>query len=201
MPYLTLVNGLAAALLTSSLAGSVSAQPPDQLIVEVVTVNGSGCPGSTATAEVLPDNSSFRITFSGYFAWTGAGAAPTDFRKNCQFNLRIQAPDGLTYAVEQAEYSGFALLGDGVTGLQAASYYFQGQAPTTSARHEFTGPVTDRWRTTDLFGPEELRFAPCDEERNLNVNTELRVRPGADDLNVMVLDPTAEFRLTFRECG
>ena len=200
MPYTTMVSGLAAALLAASLTGSASASPTEQLVVEVVTVNGSGCPGSTASVQVSPDNTSFRVVFSGYFAWTGPAAEPTDFRKNCQFSFQIQRPDGLTYAVERAAYSGFALLADGVTGLQAANYYFQGESPTTSARHEFTGPVNDRWQTTDVFDVAALRFAPCGQQRNLNVNTELRVQPGASDLNVMVLDPAIDYRLTWRQC-
>jgi hypothetical protein len=200
MPYTTVVSGLAAALLAASMTGSAPASPPDQLAIDVVTVNGSGCPASTASVQVSPDNTSFRVVFSGYLAWTGPGAAPTDFRKNCQFSFQIDRPDGLTYAVEQAEYSGFAQLEDGVTAVQAAHYYFQGDSDTVSTKHEFTGPLSRRWHTTDAFDVAALRFAPCGAQRNLNVNTELRVQPGAEGLNVMVMDAAIDYQLTWRTC-
>lgn len=170
--------------------------------VTVVTANGSGCPNSTATARVLPDGSSFAIDFSGYFAWAGGDAPPTAFRRNCQFAIQVTRPAGMTYAVAQAEYSGFALLNDGVTGVQAAFYYFQGQSGTTVGRHQFTGPLADTWETADVFAPDQLVFAPCLAERLLNVNTELRLttQPASADLNAMVLDPSITLRLAWRAC-
>jgi hypothetical protein len=85
-------------------ASPASPATPAAFAVTVVTANGSGCPNSAATARVLPDGSSFTIGFSGYFAWAGADAPPTAFRRNCQFNIQITPPDGVTYAVASAEY-------------------------------------------------------------------------------------------------
>lgn len=177
--------------------------PAPEFSVEVVTANGSGCPDTSASARVLPDGSSFTIDFGGYYAWSGAGAPATAFRRNCQFSLQISRPDGLTYAVEEAQYSGFALLADGVTGLRATRYYFQGQSGTIVGSQQFAGPAAEVWESVDSFGPESLAFAPCFADRNLNVNTELRLRPlfGSTDLNVMVMDSTITMRLTWRTCA
>jgi hypothetical protein len=45
-------------------------------------------------------------------------------------------------------------------------------------------------------------FAPCGVERNLNVNTELRLtsQPASADLNTMVMDPSITLRLIWRAC-
>ncbi len=169
----TLPAAFAAVLLAAAApASAAQAAPADELAVTVVTANGSGCPNAPATAQILPDGTSFTIDFGGYVAWAGGGAPATAFRKNCQFSLQITAPEGMTYAVTKAEYSGFALLNDGVSGVQTARYYFQGQSSTTTVSHRFTGALTDDWRTADVFGPEQLVFAPCDTQRNLNLNTE-----------------------------
>ena len=194
---------VAAAVLATAMPAS--ATPPDttpELAVTVVTANGSGCPQSTATAEVLPDGTSFTVAFHGNMAWTGDGAAPTDFRANCQLSFQISQPEGMTYAVAEADYSGFALLDDGVTGVQMARYYFQGQPSTTSASHRFTGEVADNWQTTDVFAVDRLVFAPCWAQRNLAINTELRVTPRPADagLNAMVMDPSFTVHLVWQAC-
>jgi hypothetical protein len=200
---------IAAGALAAALLGAVAPALPVQaatataLAVTVVTANGSGCPNSTATARVLPDGSSFTIDFTGYHAWAGSNAPSTAFRRNCQFALRITGPEGMTYAVASAEYSGFALLNDGVTGAQTASYYFQGQSATTATSHRFIGPLADTWETSDVIALDKLVFASCLDERNLNVNTELRLtpQPASANLNVMVMDPSITLHLAWQTCA
>ena len=128
-----------------------------------------------------PDNTAFTVTYSNYLAQAGKGAAPTDFRKNCQLNLRVHVPQGFTYAIAQADYRGFAHLERGATALERANYYFQGSSATASISHPFRGPIDDDWQQTDVTDVASLVFAPCGEERNLNVNTELRVNSGTSN--------------------
>lgn len=198
----SLAAALFAALTSTSPSTIASTEEvaPGPLAVNVVTVNGSGCPGGSASVSVSADGRSFRVTFGGYSARTGSGADPTDFRQNCQFNFQVQAPDGYTYAVSQADYSGFARLDSGVTGVQGASYYFQGESPTIRTTHEFTGPFNDSWQATDRFDSASLLFAPCGAERNLNVNTELRVEPETASTSLIAIDPTIRYQLTFKSC-
>src|SRR5438128_1524976 len=84
--------------------------PPDRVVIDVVTANGTGCkPKSTAVA-VSPDNTAFTVTYSDYLAQVGVGAKPADSKKRCNLNLRVRVPQGFTYAVAQADYRGFAHL-------------------------------------------------------------------------------------------
>ncbi|MBA8927899.1 hypothetical protein BC739_005116 [Kutzneria viridogrisea] len=121
------------------------------------------------------------MTYSKYTAQVGVGASPTDFRKNCQLNLRVHVPAGFTYAIAQADYRGFGHLEKGATGIERANYYFQGQSPTAYANHNFNGAFDDDWQTTDVTDVAQLVWAPCGEERNFNINTELRVSAGTSD--------------------
>jgi len=153
--------------------------PPDEPIaVEIVTANGSGCPAGT-TVEVRPDNTAFTVTFSDYVARAGAGSAPTDFRKNCQLNLRVQVPDGFSYSLTEADYRGFASLADGASAAQRAHYFFQGQSQTLDLSHMFTGPLADDWQTMDRTAGQLV--SPCGVQRNLNIDTELIVTGGSAD--------------------
>src|SRR6188474_114001 len=106
-------------------------QPPlDRIVIDVVTVNGSGCPAGTAAVAVSPDNTAFTVTYSTYLAQVGVGATPIDMRKNCQLNIVVHVPQGFTYAIAQADYRGFAHLASGATAIERANYYFQGTSPT-----------------------------------------------------------------------
>jgi hypothetical protein len=181
--------------------------PPGAVTVDVVTVNGSGCPPGTAAVAVTPDNSAFHLIYSDYVALVGVGARPTDFRKNCQLTLRMNAPQGFTYGVERVDYRGFVQLANGATGTEKASYYFQGMVRPEFRSHTWHGPVSDDWQATD----EDLAivYRPCGEPRNLNINTELRVSAGTSDpkttTSFMAMDSTdayvaTVYRLAWKRC-
>ncbi|MEV6671178.1 DUF4360 domain-containing protein [Streptomyces sp. NPDC051162] len=191
------IGGAAVALVAASFTPSSAADrvpPPDKVVIDVVTVNGSGCPAGTAAVAVASDNSAFTVSYSNYLAQVGVGAKPTDGRKNCQLGLNVHVPQGFTYAIAQADYRGFAHLESGATGLEKASYYFQGMSNTTSVSHRFAGPADDDWQTTDVTDSSSLVYAPCGASRILNVNTELRVGAGTSDpsttTSYMAMDST-----------
>ncbi|MDX8028707.1 DUF4360 domain-containing protein [Lentzea sp. BCCO 10_0856] len=165
---------LALSLLVAPEASSAADVPPGKITVDVVTVNGSGCPAGTAAVAVSDDNTAFTVTYSDYTAQAGAGSTPTQFRKNCQLNLRVHYPQGFTFGIAKADYRGFAQLPRGAKGVQKASYYFAGQSSTVASTHNIAGPKTDNWQFTDTTNVAEIVFAPCGMVRHLNVNTEVR---------------------------
>ncbi|MEU9133279.1 DUF4360 domain-containing protein [Kitasatospora sp. NPDC048540] len=168
--------------------------PPDKIVIDVATVNGSGCPAGTAAVAVSPDNTAFTVTYSDYLAQVGVGSRPTDFRKNCQLSLDVHVPQGFTYAIASADYRGFAHLEKGASAIQRANYYFQGSSQTVYANHPFKGPLDDSWQSTDTVDVAALVWSPCGETRNFNINTELRVSGGTSDTSkttsFMTMDST-----------
>lgn len=173
--------GTLLSLLPFSPAGWNGPPPPDKIVIDVVTVNGSGCQTNTAALAVSTDNTAFTVTYSTFLAKTGVGAGPTDFIKNCQLDLRVHVPQGFTYAIAEADYRGFAHLEPGSTGQERANYYFQGMPQTAYVTHPFSSPYDDDWQTTDVTSIASLVYAPCGEERDFDVNTELRVGAGTSD--------------------
>ena len=160
---------------------SVAESAPDQKItLDIKTINGSGCPAGTATAsaDVASDNTSFTVHYTNFTAKAGGGASALDARKNCQINVLVHVPQGFTYAIASAEYRGFAHIESGASALEQANYYFAGTSPTARVRHTFPGPFHGVWRATDVTEVAELVFAPCGEDRNLNINAELRADAG-----------------------
>lgn len=175
---------VAALMATSSVVTPhswTSPPPPDKIVIDVATVNGSGCRSGTAAVAVAPDNTAFTVTYSEYTAQVGVGAKPIDFRKNCQLGLRVHVPQGFTYGVAEADYRGFAHLEKGATAMERASYYFQGNSPTAYVSHSLAGYFENDWENTDNTEIGAIVFKPCGEERDLNINTELRANAGTSD--------------------
>ncbi|MFC9294255.1 DUF4360 domain-containing protein [Streptomyces sp. NPDC057011] len=215
----SLRTGFTAAAVTAALvtlspsAGAIASAPAakapsDQVTVDVASVNGSGCrPGSAAVA-VSPDNTAFTVTYSEYLAQAGGGVPATEGRKNCQLSLVVHVPQGFTYAVAKADYRGFGSLQEGAIGTQKASYYFQGMSQTAQRTHKFTGALDDNWQATDTTGVQALVFAPCGEQRNFNINTELRTEIGTSDpdkTSFMALDSTdgsinSVYHFSWKQC-
>ncbi|WP_042364768.1 DUF4360 domain-containing protein [Streptacidiphilus neutrinimicus] len=192
---------VATALLATSLAatGSVAhasgrdVPPPGGFTIGLVNANGSGCPSGTTAATVSPDATAFTVTYSNYLAQAGGNSLPTDFRKNCQLVVQINAPQGFTYAIAEADYRGYAYLAPGASGIEAANYYFQGQAQTGTLSHAFNGAMSDDWQATDTASVASLVWAPCGETRDLNINTQLLVRAGSQSpgqTSFMTMDST-----------
>lgn len=177
-----------AVALALSLAGSAyagvtgsAAEPetavPDAIRIDVVAANGSGCPPGTVRAIPNPDRSGFRLRYSSFVAEAGGTADLTDRRKNCQAALQVTIPAGYTFAIASAEYRGRLRLDKGATALHRTTYYWQGSSASAAQDdHSFSGPASGAWRVGDTA--HALVYAPCEEQRILNVNTELRVDEG-----------------------
>lgn len=182
-----MLNTLAAAALAMSTivfppgGAPLDTPPPDIITIDVVTINGSGCKPGTAAVAVSPDNKAFTVTYSEFMAQVGPQALPTDFRKNCQLNLRVNVPSGFTYGISSTDYRGFAHLEAGATALERANYYFQGMSQTEYRQHNYAGPFSDDWQATDVNDIATIVYHPCGEQRNFNINTELRVMQGTSD--------------------
>ncbi|MFJ9628168.1 DUF4360 domain-containing protein [Streptomyces sp. NPDC091280] len=200
MPGGLLLSGAVAALLATALPSAQHSSspvfddpPPDKIVINVATVNGSGCPQGTTAVAVSEDNTAFTVTYSAYLAQVGGNSDPTAFRKNCQLNLVVHVPAGFTYAIASADYRGFASLQRGASGAQKASYYFQGSSATVAKNHPFNGPYDDNWQATDSTDWAQLVWAPCGVQRNFNINTELRVTAGSSSssaVSFMTMDST-----------
>lgn len=159
-------------------SGYTAAPPPEHMVIDVVSANGSGCPAGTAKVSVSPDRKAFTVAYSHFVAQVGPEAKSTDYRKQCQLSLNVRVPEGHTYAVASADYRGYARLEEGSSATGTAFYYFQGESHTTRSRHEFRGFMDKDWQISDKVAVGSLSWLPCGEKRHLNVNTELRVQRG-----------------------
>ncbi|MEV6350862.1 DUF4360 domain-containing protein [Actinoplanes sp. NPDC051851] len=184
---------VASTLLVSSPASAklILTDPPptDEISIELVAMAGSGCAPGTADVAISPDNSAFTAIYSAYLAQAGPDIAVTENRKNCQLNVLVNAPSGYTFAIAKVDYRGYGYLQTGAVAQQRANYYFQGMTAGSYANHAIAAPLDDNWIATDEVPIASQVFRPCGEERNLNINTELRVTKGTStDVSYLTMD-------------
>lgn len=201
---------VAGALAVSMLGAPVSmvskVQPPDAITVELVDYNGTGCPPGSAVVTLSPDKMAFSVKYNQYIAQVGAGSPPIAFRQNCQLAIDVNVPAGFTYAIVSADYRGYGYLEPGASGLQKATYYFQGMPEDSFTQHAFTGPMDDNWHVREET--EFPVFAPCGGTRFLEIGTELRVNAGTSDpakINLLMMDSEnhsveTEYHFEWRSC-
>lgn len=208
------VGSMLLSSLTAPAPASLPSNPvfgPGKITIDVVNANGSGCPLNSEDAAVVavsPDSTAFTVTYSKYMAQVGPDVDVTEARKNCQLGLNVHIPQGFTYAIAEANYRGFGILAKGASASERASYYFQGDRQTTRITHTFKGPLESDWQTTDKVGIAALVYRECGEERNLNLNTELRVSKGSSDskkTSYLAMDSTdgeinTVYRFAWKQC-
>ncbi|TYB44318.1 DUF4360 domain-containing protein [Actinomadura chibensis] len=179
---IVLAGVLGLPVLTATSATAAPAAAPDGVSIDVVTVNGSGCRPGTWSVDLSDDRTAFTVSYSDFVASAGGAAPPTDSRKNCQINLRVNAPSDYTYGITGLDHEGYARLREGASGTQLTNVYFQGD-PTTRqiGNHQLQGWYRGRWEFQDRITPQQAVYKNCGEERNLNINTEVRVDAGSSD--------------------
>jgi hypothetical protein len=174
----TIATLLTCATLGFGLSGTAAqAAGPDPRQVHIVGLQygGTGCPAGTAAVDLSEDRQAFTVIFDQFVAHTGPGVSITESRKNCQLNLTLHVPHGFTFGIASVDYRGFADIARGDKGMQKASYYFQGQAPTASTWRPFNGRYQGDWQLRDEVEWASIVWAPCGVERALNINSQLRV--------------------------
>jgi hypothetical protein len=162
----------------ASAIGVMDDPPDDQVVIDLVAMAGSGCTPGTADVAVSPDNTAFTTIYSDYLVQAGPGISSVDGRRNCQLNVLVHAPAGHTFAVVKVDYRGYGLLNAGAIASHRANYYFQGMAESTTSNFSFATPLDDIWIVSEEVPIASVVWHPCGEQRNLNINTELRLAQG-----------------------
>ncbi|RKS79106.1 uncharacterized protein DUF4360 [Actinomadura pelletieri DSM 43383] len=187
-------------------AGARLVRGPDGAKVEVVSVNGSGCPAGTVNAYLTQDTNQIRLGYSDFAARTGPDSNLPDLRRNCQVSLKMHMPEGFTYGIVSASHLGYALIQEGANAVVKVEYSFRGTP--SPFRHTVNGPIDDIWWFPVPPPIDSPTWKPCDEDRPLRINSELRIHPGTSDpskVNFISMDSLEEgphhvYALAWKTC-
>ncbi|KAK0744737.1 hypothetical protein B0T21DRAFT_447871 [Apiosordaria backusii] len=173
---LPLVAGLATAspVIVDPLADSPSGH---EVSIVGLAFAGSGCPAGTVSGQLSSDLTTITLLYANFIAQAGQGISASNYRKNCQLNVKIKYPQGYQFSVFKADYRGYAQIPSGDTGTCKATYYFSGDSKQITSTLTIKGPYDDNYLKTDTFGVESTVWSPCGLEGLLNINSEVRLSP------------------------
>lgn len=121
---LPFVAGLAAAIPES--LTSAAADPDLQLAG--IAYGGSGCSAGSVSVKPSADLSKLSLHYDFMAAQSGQNIPVSSTRRNCQVNVKFKYSSGWQFSVSKAEYSGYAQIPAGLTGLSKSTYYFSGES-------------------------------------------------------------------------
>jgi hypothetical protein len=177
---------------------SVGVPNPSGAYYASVNAVGSGCPAGSWDAAISPDGQQFTVSFDQYEAIVNPGQAIAV--KDCTLAIDLRAPGGLTFAVSNFSYKGYAWLDSpGMSARQTAKYYFSGN-PIAGVDNSTTmqGPFEDSFDFTDTVA--ELVWSPCGPTRRLNAQTRLVLVNNAQRTGSGIINNTsddADLRVVF----
>ena len=133
---LLLAGGLATALPTGDFIVDDPADGPSghEVQIQALAFAGSGCPAGSVSGQLSSDLTTLTLLYASFVAQAGKNIPASDYRKNCQLNVKIKYPQGWQFSVFKADYRGYAQIPTGDTGTCKATYYFSGDSKQASRR-------------------------------------------------------------------
>jgi len=167
----------AAAVIASPIESVQSDNPPsDQVRINGVSANGSGCPSGSVTANFNPDRTILSLLFQKYEATIGPGAKDRrDPRKQCTVILNMHYPEGFQYSVGTFITRGYADIDAGITGEVVSNYYFAGYAQDVQSKVTVQGPNHGGYTKEDKMDIKSLIWSPCGKDQSATIKTEVRL--------------------------
>jgi hypothetical protein len=112
--------------------GFASGPSGHEVSIEGLAFAGSGCPAGSVSGQLSSDLTTLTLLYDSFVAQAGNNIPPSEYRKNCQLNVKIQYPSGWQFSVFKADYRGYAQIPTGDTGTCKATYYFSGDSRQAS---------------------------------------------------------------------
>ena len=124
---LTLFAGLTAAS-PIIVDGFADAPSGHEVQITGLAFAGSGCPAGSVSGQLSSDLTTITLLYASFVAQAGKGLTASDYRKNCQLNVKLKYPSGWQFSIFKADYRGYAQIPSGDTGTCKATYYFSGDS-------------------------------------------------------------------------
>jgi len=119
---------LALALAVPACQATAGGPSGHEVTIESIAFAGSGCPAGSVSGQLSTDLTTITLLYGSFVAQAGKNLSGTEYRKNCQLNVKLRYPEGYQFSVFKADYRGYAQLPEGDTGTCKATYYFSGDS-------------------------------------------------------------------------
>ena len=188
------------ALIASQAA--VAGQNLGAVTIEKVGYAGNGCPGGSASVVLAPDKQSVSVLFDDYIAEAGGQGQRTFDRKKCDIAFGLKIPNGISVAMIDADYRGFADLPRNARATFSRTYFFAGERGPSLTKN-FRGSTSDDFIVKDRMGVMANVWSACGEDVILRSKTAATVRTKRGHEALMMVDSAdlktkTTFRYNFR---
>ncbi|KAK3317048.1 hypothetical protein B0H66DRAFT_562713 [Apodospora peruviana] len=193
---LFLFTGLVASaspILTEGLEGGPSGH---EVSITGIAFAGSGCPAGSVSGMLSSDLTTITLLYASFVAQAGKDLSASNYRKNCQLNVKLKYPSGWQFSVFKADYRGYAQIPKGDTGTCKATYYFSGDSRQIASTMTIKGPYDDNYIKTDQFGVESTVWSPCGLEGLLNINSEVRLSPSDSSKSALLTVDSTDLKFS-----
>lgn len=183
------------------------------MTIEGVRLEGSGCGPATAQAIVTPDGQTLSLLFDEYSAEIGEGSLNPNLRtikKDCKVYIDVAVPNGVQYAIQQVNYRGFSALPASAHGYHRFTQLITGASIPSMREAQLRGPLVDNYEVIVAQKPGRSPYSVCNNSRQtISLLSELMVSylPNSRDkaMAQITLDSTdlatsSSFKLVWRSC-
>jgi hypothetical protein len=212
------------------IAAASSALAQQIATVQLVTVAGSGCKKDDFAVAVDDTKTAFTVSYNNYQATAGQGAGAFNWRVNCVLTVKVVVPNGITFGIAGIDMRGYTHLEANAAGWAQVGAHFQGFSGNLFVNHSVrsslrgdddlplppvpTTQVADsNWQTSDSTPWGSIVWNLCSDNRDLVVNTQLKITqpdgihlvPSTDPSSLLTEDTTdgnikTLFHLAFQPC-
>jgi hypothetical protein len=175
----TLLTGTVVLLLSVSLPAPAHADGPDPNRPHVVSLayGGTGCPQGSASHSFSADRTTFTQIYDDFVASVGAGAVAGEARKDCELDLGIHVPPGLTLSELDLNVRGFVQLGAGLSARTTVTVDDGIRTPPQKFVRSFDGPITSDYVLAAHADVNTLVTEGCDTVRDVTVVIATSINP------------------------
>lgn len=186
------MKNLIKTILTSSVlllaaTSTASAHNLGAVTIEKVGYAGNGCPQGSAEVVLANDKKSVSVLFDDYVVEAGGQGQRTFSRKKCDIAFGLKVPNGMSVALIDADYRGFADLPRRAKATFTRNYFFAGtRGPRLKKR--FNGGFSDDFTISDKMGVMSRVYSSCGADVILRSKTAATVRTGRGQEAMMSVD-------------
>lgn len=137
---------------------------PNRANINNVTISGSGCEESTASAMISPDMKDLSLLFDNLSVEIGNGSPNgkiTTLQKNCRVDIDIDVPRGWQYAFKSVDYRGFVALPSSAWGFHRLATMSANSIVPSLKEVTHRGPLNEEYTFHVESRPDRYVWSTC----------------------------------------
>tara|TARA_B110001454_G_scaffold219057_1_gene249586 strand:- start:22628 stop:23308 length:681 start_codon:yes stop_codon:yes gene_type:complete len=137
---------------------------PESAEIRNVTMSGSGCEDSAASATISPDFKDLSILFDNHVVEIGNGSPDPNklkLQKNCRIDIDIAVPRGWQYAFKSVDYRGFVALPASAYGFHRLATMSANSIVPTLREVTHKGPINQDYTFHVEASPTRYVWSSC----------------------------------------